>query len=65
MRLHIEGDQYLSGVSEDVGAVVSIHEYGSMTFPEQNGISVASGMTTLIGMKMVCILISFSMLLFF
>ena len=53
MKLYIEGDQYLPGVSEDVDVVIAIHDYGTMTFPEQNGISVAAGASTLIGMKLV------------
>ncbi|CAB4031123.1 degenerin mec-10-like, partial [Paramuricea clavata] len=52
LRLHldIEGDQYIGALTKEAGVRVSIQEQGVMPFPYEEGLSVAPGMATLVGM---------------
>ena len=51
--LYIEDSEYLPGVSENKGAAISIHAYGTKTFPEINGLGLRPGETTFIALKQV------------
>ncbi len=51
--LYIEDYNYVPRISENVGAVVSVHPYGTMSFPEINGLGLLPGETTFIALKQV------------
>ena len=51
--MYIEDSEYLPGVSENKGAVISIHPYGTKNFPEINGLGLRPGETTFIALKQV------------
>ena len=54
MLLYLEGHEYVAGLSPGRGARVDIHPFKTMPFVEENGISVAPGTTTYVGLRMVC-----------
>ncbi len=51
--LFIEDYFYLPGISENKGAVVSIHPFKTMSFPEINGLGLRPGETTFIAIRQV------------
>ncbi|XP_064625971.1 acid-sensing ion channel 3-like [Lineus longissimus] len=52
--LNIEPDEYLPFVAGGYGARVAIHEFGTFAFVQQDGVSVSSGLRTLLELTMAC-----------
>ena len=51
--LYVENHEYIRGVTEGLGARFVIHPYNTLAFVPENGLSVATGTETYIGIKMV------------
>ncbi len=51
--LNIEQSEYIGSLAEAAGVKVVLHHKETMSFPEDNGFSVAPGQMTHIGLTMV------------
>ncbi|XP_059169933.1 acid-sensing ion channel 1C-like [Physella acuta] len=52
--LFLETEEYLPGITSGEGAQLVIHEQGTVPFPDEEGIAIASGAQTMIGIKQLC-----------
>ncbi len=53
MILHIQNNEFLSGVTIGNGIQVVVHEQGAMPFPSNDGIAVEAGSETNVALRMV------------
>ncbi|KAK3584639.1 hypothetical protein CHS0354_003925 [Potamilus streckersoni] len=53
LELNIEQDEYISALSPEAGVRVVIHKRGTYPFPEDEGINIAPGYMTSLGLKKV------------
>ena len=51
--LYVEEHEYLKGIVRGLGARFAIHPYKTSPFVAENGMSVATGTETFVGIKMV------------
>ncbi|XP_076465407.1 epithelial sodium channel subunit gamma-like [Babylonia areolata] len=52
MEMFIHQDEYVSALASEAGVRVLIHPRGSAPFPEDNGVSIAPGLSTSISIRM-------------
>ncbi|GFR83390.1 amiloride-sensitive sodium channel subunit beta-like [Elysia marginata] len=53
LQLFLESDDYVPGIANSKGVQVIIHDQGTIPFPEDDGLAVAAGTETFIGLKRV------------
>ncbi|GFR83374.1 amiloride-sensitive sodium channel subunit gamma [Elysia marginata] len=53
LQLFLETDDYVPGVANSKGVQVIIHDQGTLPFPEDEGVAVAAGTETFIGLRRV------------
>ncbi|XP_046554137.1 acid-sensing ion channel 2-like [Haliotis rubra] len=53
LELYLDQDEYIAALSPSAGARVLIHPRNSMPFPEDEGISIAPGVSTSVGLRKV------------
>ena len=51
--LYVEEREYLRGITQGLGARFVIHPFKTLPFVAENGLSVATGTETFVGIKMV------------
>ena len=51
--LYVEDHEYVRGITQGLGARFVIHPYKTLPFVAENGLSVATGTETFVGIKMV------------
>ena len=51
--LYVEDHEYIRGITQGLGARYVIHPYKTLPFVAENGLSVATGTETFVGIKMV------------
>ena len=51
--LYVEDHEYIRGITQGLGARFVIHPYKTLPFVAENGLSVATGTETFVGIKMV------------
>ncbi|KAK3790662.1 hypothetical protein RRG08_048786 [Elysia crispata] len=51
LRLFLETDDYVPGISTSKGIQVVIHDQGTISFPEDEGLAVSAGTETFIGLR--------------
>ena len=53
LKLFLETDEYLPGITNSQGIQVVIHDQGTLPFPGEEGLAVRAGTETFIGLRRV------------